>query len=246
MKTTLNRNRYLLAEKTFERIDVFEQRSSIGGIWNYTPEDRDEDIFTVPQTDPSGKIDKSIWRSSGQLPHIQNGFNEERKGKKIASFISPLYERLETNIQRGLMVFSDLDWPQESQLFPKHETVLEYIEKYGQDVKHLVKLETQVVDVGIEESSTIENPIANQDCWKVKTRDLVTMEEKEERYDAVIVANGHFIVPYVPDIEGIKEWNDKYPGIISHSKYFRKPEEFEGKVSLEYYPTESSKCDIIF
>ena len=134
MKTTLNRNRYLLAEKTFERIDVFEQRSSIGGIWNYTPEDRDEDIFTVPQTDPSGKIDKSIWRSSSQLPHIQNGFNEERKGEKIAPFISPLYERLETNIQRGLMGFSDLDWPQESQLFPKHETVLEYIEKYGQEI----------------------------------------------------------------------------------------------------------------
>jgi cation diffusion facilitator CzcD-associated flavoprotein CzcO len=246
MKTTLNRNRYLLAEKIFERIDIFEQRSSIGGIWNYTPEDRDEDIFTVPQTDPSGKIDKSIWRSSSQLPHIQNGFNEERKGKKIASFISPLYERLETNIQRGLMGFSDLGWPQESQLFPKHETVLEYIEKYGQDVKHLVKFETQVVDVGIEESSTNENPITNQDCWKVKTRDLETMEEKEEIYDVVIVANGHFIVPYVPDIEGIKEWNDKYPGIISHSKYFRKPEEFEGKVSLEYYPTESFKCDIIF
>lgn len=221
--------KYLLAEKTFERIDVFEQRSSIGGIWNYTPEDRDEDIFTVPQTDPNGKIDKSIRRSSSQLPHIQNGFNEERKGKKIASFISPLYERLETNIQRGLMGFSDLDWPQESQLFPKHETVLEYIEKYGQDVKHLVKFETQVVDVGIEESSTNENPITNQDCWKVKTRDLETMEEKEEIYDVVIVANGHFIVPYVPDIEGIKEWNDKYPGIISHSKYFRKPEEFEGK-----------------
>lgn len=221
--------KYLLAEKTFERIDVFEQRSSIGGIWNYTPEDRDEDIFTVPQTDPSGKIDTSIWRSSSQLPHIQNGFNEERKGRKIESFVSPLYERLETNIPRGLMGFSDLDWPQESQLFPKHETVLEYVEKYGQDVKHLVKFETQVVDVGIEESSTIENPITNQDCWKVKTRDLVTMKEKEEIYDVVVVANGHFIVPYVPDIEGIKEWNDKYPGIISHSKYFRKPEEFEGK-----------------
>ncbi|OCL13610.1 FAD/NAD(P)-binding domain-containing protein [Glonium stellatum] len=221
--------KYFLAEKSFDRIDIFEQRSSVGGIWNYTPEDRDEDIFTVPQTDPSGRVDEPIWRTPSQLPHAQNKRGEQIRSKRIASFISPLYERLETNIPRGLMGFSDLNWPQDSQLFPKHETVLEYIQRYGQDVMHLVKLETQVVDVRIEESGTNKNSIANKDGWRVKTRDLATREEKEGLYDAVVVANGHFIVPYVPNIERIKEWNERYPGIISHSKYFRRPEEFSGK-----------------
>ncbi|OCK76834.1 flavin-containing monooxygenase [Lepidopterella palustris CBS 459.81] len=216
--------KYFLAEKAFSKIAVFEQRSSIGGIWNYTPEDQDEVIFTIPQTDPRGKVDDPIWRSPTKSPHVQNGSNEEREVKKVASFISPLYEKLETNIPRGLMGFSDLNWPTDSQLFPKHETVLEYIQEYGQDVKYLVRLETQVIDV-----SAVESEVSESGRWKVQSRNLASQEVIDEVYDAVVVANGHFIVPYVPHIEGIREWNTRYPGLISHSKYFRRPDEFRGK-----------------
>ncbi|KAF2279876.1 FAD/NAD(P)-binding domain-containing protein [Westerdykella ornata] len=211
--------KYFRAEKAFDKIVIFEQRGRIGGIWNYTPDQRDEDLFTVPQTDPAGRNQEPTWREVDS----QDGEEQEQNGvKKEASFLSPLYERLETNIPRGLMGFQDLDWPQDSQLFPKHETVLEYIEEYGRDVKHMVLFETQVVDVRA----------ADQEYggrWRVKSRNLRSGNEDEEIYDAVIVANGHFVVPHVPDIPGIKEWNANYPGAISHSKYFRKPEDFAGK-----------------
>lgn len=201
-------SKYLRAEKAFEKITIFEQRTQSGGIWNPTPNDTSEDIFTIPQTNPHGKIQQPTWRDNGD--------------QKEPYFLSPIYDRLETNIPRGLMGFQDLDWPQESQLFPKHQTVLEYIQEYGKDVQEFIEYSTQVLDI----QPTNSNPDSK---WNIFTRNLVTDEEQEHTYDAVIVANGHFIVPYVPDIPGIKEWNERYPKSISHSKYFRKPEDFTSK-----------------
>lgn len=148
--------------------------------------------------------------------------------KGEAMFMSPLYDRLETNIPRGLMGFTDLNWPHESQLFPKHETVMEYIEQYAEEVRNLIKFQTQVMDVRLQDDS-------GQEQWAVKTQKVErneVQEEETEVFDAVVVANGHFNVPYIPRVPGMQEWSNKYPGSISHSKFYRRPEEYAGKVSF--------------
>lgn len=223
--------KYLRAEKAFDRIVLYEQRSAAGGIWNYTGDQRNEDLFSIPQTDPRGRNQDPEWvenvspkgsmnRSNGDLEAIgQNGVNGPAK---IPSFLSPIYEKLETNIPRGLMGFKDLDWPVDSQLFPTHQTVLQYIKDYGEDVQNLVQYETQVINIEPIDSS-------RDSKWTIRTLDIRTAGISEEIFDAVIVANGHFITPYIPDIPGIREWNEKFPKSISHSKYYRRPEEFKGK-----------------
>jgi cation diffusion facilitator CzcD-associated flavoprotein CzcO len=217
----VNTIRYLRAEKAFDEIVVFEQRSTSGGIWNYTGDEKDEDLFAVPQTDPRGRIQDPTWKTPPSSTGLSatNGANGT---KTIASFLSPIYEKLETNIPRGLMGFQDLDWPQDSQLFPTHQTVLQYIQDYVEDVQHLVQSETQVFDVRPADER-------HNGSWIVMTRNLRTYSLEEHIFDAVIVANGHFIVPYVPDIPGVQEWNEKFSGAISHSKYYRSPEDFAGK-----------------
>ncbi|KAH7135352.1 hypothetical protein B0J11DRAFT_556211 [Dendryphion nanum] len=216
--------KYLRAEKAFDKIVVFEQRSVPGGIWNYTADQKDEDLFTIPQTNAKGKHQNPLW-----LDQQSSGLNGESDGQKrpkaTASFLSPVYQNLETNIPRGLMGFQDLDWPQDSQLFPKHETVLRYITDYGKEIQDLVQYETQVINV-----EAADHNVGGK--WTVTTRNLRdhgSNNFKSEVFDAVIVANGHFIVPSLPDIPNVKEWNAKYPGVITHSKYFRKPEDFAGK-----------------
>ncbi|KAF1996914.1 flavin-containing monooxygenase [Amniculicola lignicola CBS 123094] len=202
--------KYFRAEKAFDKIVIFEQRSTSGGVWNYTPDERDEDLFTIPQMSPRGKNQDPVWKPG------------RHSGKGVASFLSPVYEKLETNIPRGLMGFQDLDWPEDSQLFPKHETVLQYVQDYGKDVQDLVLYDSQVTNL---------NPLSDEpdSAWGVQTRNLRSQETHEEVFDAVVVANGHFIVPLIPDVPGIRDWNEQYPGAISHSKYFRRPEEFAGK-----------------
>ncbi|KAF2111282.1 flavin dependent monooxygenase-like protein [Lophiotrema nucula] len=215
--------KYFCAETAFDQIVVYEQRSSSGGIWNYTPDDRDEDLFTIPRTKPFMNNQTPVWReidSSGLNGHHVNG---ENGAKKVASFLSPIYEKLETNIPRGLMGFQDLDWPQDSQLFPRHGTVLEYIQEYGKDVQDLIQYETQVANV----TAADDTPTGG---WTVTSRNLHSPNEyHDSHFDAVVVANGHFIVPYIPDIPFIKEWGHRYPGTITHSKYFRRAEDFAGK-----------------
>jgi len=61
---------------------------------------------------------------------------------------------------------------------------------------------------------------------------LTSGAQETHEYDAIAVASGHYTVPFIPDIPGISEWNKAYPGRISHSKFFRRPEEYKGQVSL--------------
>ena len=216
-----NQIRYLRAEKAFSKIVLFEQRPGVGGIWNYTSQERDEDLFTVPQKNPIGKNQEPIWKETLVNGPPTNGPNSACT-LKVPAFVSPIYEKLETNIPRGLMGFKDFNWPQDSQLFPKHQTVLKYIEDYGEDVQDMIRYSTQITNV----TPLSDNPDTS---WSVTSRNLHTSSSTSEVYDAVIVANGHFITPYIPDILNIADWDKAYPGLISHSKYYRCPEEFSGK-----------------
>ena len=136
--------------------------------------------------------------------------------------MSPVYDKLETNIPRGLMGFSDLNWSEDCQLFPEHETVLEYLKSYSGDVRQLIQYETQVLDVRLKDNEQ----------WVVTTQLISNSEEVEPRlhvFDAVVVANGHFNVDYIPSVPGMEEWNKMYPGSISHSMFYRRPEDYANK-----------------
>ena len=53
----------------------------------------------------------------------------------------------------------------------------------------------------------------------------------QERFDAVVVATGHYNVPWVPEVEGLVEYEARWKGRVVHSKHFRRGEEYKGKVS---------------
>lgn len=93
--------RYLLAERTFTTIDVFEQRSDAGGVWRYTAENDTDASFTIPSTNPGVGLEKPFWRVSdetsgvlrkgdGKLNGGVNGSGGvDGEGRK-PTFISPL------------------------------------------------------------------------------------------------------------------------------------------------------------
>jgi len=202
-------SRFLLAEKCFEKIDIFEQQSSIGGTWRYSNCGSEHDN-EIPQTNPVQSLEKPLWK-----------IGPDKQPSPV--FITPMYERLETNLPKNLMRFFDKPFPSEWQLFPTREEVLQYLDEYAEDVKPFIQFKTQVVDVSLQ--STKSGP----DIWTVKYQDLAGGQEKSASYDAVAVCNSHYTVPYVPDIPGIREWNQAYPGRLSHSRYYRRPEDFTGK-----------------
>lgn len=204
---------YLLAEGCFSEIAIYEQRASFGGVWNYTP-DKSGGKVEIPQTNPHQALEEPLWQD------VASEDGESRRSRKQARFLSPMYDRLETNIAHKMMAYSDDPAIAKNQLFPDRESVLQYLEGYADDVKHLVKFETQVTTVRRSQSQS------GKDVWHLESRDLDLDRVSSDTYDAIVVASGHYSVPRIPDIKNIKQWNEAYPGRISHSKFYRRPEEF--------------------
>jgi cation diffusion facilitator CzcD-associated flavoprotein CzcO len=50
-----------------------------------------------------------------------------------------------------------------------------------------------------------------------------------ESFDAVVVASGHYSVPFIPSTPGLSELSHNFPGSVSHSKAWRDPEKYRGK-----------------
>ena len=207
--------RYLVAEKCFGTIDIFEQRDQVGGVWNYSfATEKDQVPWEIPQENVNPPLEQPIWRTG--KPHGVDG-----NVSQSATFVSPLYDGLEANIPRTLMQFSDLPFPKRTQLFPEFEKVLEYLQNYSEDVKHLIQFHVQILDVRLEDE--------NVGRWAVTRKDLKSGIVRTDIYDAVVAASGHYNVPYVPSIKGISTWHETYPDSIRHSKFYTSPDAFKDK-----------------
>jgi cation diffusion facilitator CzcD-associated flavoprotein CzcO len=202
----------LKAEKVFSAIDVYEQRENVGGLWNHTSEKSGDGFFHVPQTNPHLGLEKGVRKDETSSEDESN------------IFVSPLYDTLETNIPHTLMEYSDLPFAREPRgisLFPEHSDVLAYLEEYGKDVQSMIRFNTQIISVKCRHDNRRQGE--GKTSWEVRSLHLSSATARTEIYDIVIVASGHYAVPYIPDIEGIREWHEKFPKSISHSKYFRSP-----------------------
>lgn len=116
------------------------------------------------------------------------------------------------------MGFSDLDWREDCQLFPQHEVVLKYLEEYSAPVQHLIRFRMKVEDISLRHDGK----------WTV-TFQGVEQEESAQVFDAVLIASGHFDVPFVPAVTGMENWHRAHPGCMTHSKFYRNPKDFAGK-----------------
>ena len=85
-------SRYLHAEQAFDVIDIFEQRGHFGGLWRYTPESAGDSMFSVPQTSPHLGLEQPVLSFDCASP---GGM----------TFMSPIYQKLETNIPKTLMAY---------------------------------------------------------------------------------------------------------------------------------------------
>lgn len=112
--------------------------------------------------------------------------------------------------------------------FRHHSTVREWIEGI---------FTRGGLDKFLELSTTVERAV------KVKGEWILTLRKEHlgrnywwrEVFDALVVASGHYNVPWFPDVPGLLEYDQKFPGAIIHSKHFRRASEFQGKVSRCFY-----------
>lgn len=135
---------------------------------------------------------------------------------------SSMYRYLWSNGPKECLEFSDYTFDdhfgQPIPSFPPREVLYDYIvgrAKQG-ELSEYVELSTLV--------EYVDFSIATQK-FNLRVRDLVEDKSRDEAFDYVVVANGHFSVPNVPAFDGI----DKFPGRVMHSHDFREAREFTGK-----------------
>lgn len=133
---------------------------------------------------------------------------------------SPMYKYLETNIVSELMEYADCSFPTGTFKYPTRQEVFQYLKKYTKSIPE---------DIGIHLKSNILSLTKKASVWKLIVENIESKDQKVKEYDAVIVANGHFDMPFIPDVEGLNAWHKYLPRSITHAKYFDDPQEYANK-----------------
>jgi len=100
--------------------------------------------------------------------------------------------------------------------FPPREVLYDYI---------LGRAKKADLKKNIRFNTTISSVIYNGSEFEITSLNKKNNNISKEIFDYVVVAAGHFSVPYIPEYEGMKS----FPGRILHSHDFRDAEEFRGK-----------------
>ncbi|KAL1861337.1 hypothetical protein VTK73DRAFT_7138 [Phialemonium thermophilum] len=210
------------AENYFERIRVFERRESAGGTWIYDANPQPElpvrPGSLPPDLDPPLEIPSN-------LPRVTAPDRQERFSK------TPVYDSLTTNVPDIAMCYSDARFAYGP--FVPHYIPRQYVENYFSLHKtdSLLELNTTVEDVARIPAEP--NDSGRRDAWKLTLRKRDPLRDVdlwwEETFDAVVLANGHYSVPYIPQVQGLDAYIAKFPGRVVHSKYYRSPRVYADK-----------------
>ncbi|XP_075711634.1 uncharacterized protein LOC142748424 isoform X1 [Rhinoderma darwinii] len=132
---------------------------------------------------------------------------------------SSMYRDLKTNLPKEIMEFPDFSFDPSLPSFVHHSEVLKYLEEYTDkfSIRPHIKFNTRVVSVypvlGGQEGVS----------WRVVAN--TQGEQVMEKFDAVMVCVGHYSHPYIPEIDGIKD----FQGQVLHSHFYRYPEVFSSR-----------------
>ncbi|KAL4807727.1 hypothetical protein BDV18DRAFT_158932 [Aspergillus unguis] len=213
----------LIDETTFTRIRVFERRDRVGGLWHYDPS---PDPFPVPgEADPRTTIPTA-------LPAFTPPVAEDKTAR------TGIHDLLDSNVGSGTMAFTHTPFPEINsagsvrQLGRKNPSrpfrvVSAYLEDLARPYLEYISFNT-----------TVERVEKGPDGkWRVTARQAGHFHRSQpaeywwsEEFDAVIVASGHYNVPFIPEIEGLDRGIlEKYPTVFEHSKSFRNANDYVDK-----------------
>ncbi|KAJ5233619.1 uncharacterized protein N7469_005385 [Penicillium citrinum] len=220
----------LVQEKAFDKIQVFERQEKAGGCWvsrdDPPPRLVDFEGLAARTADAPLEIPE-------QLPCRTPATTQDRFTD------SPVYPGLETNVDAGVMSYSQepiptirsqwsIDRHGPDTPFRHHSVIREYVEGLITEKGHhgLVQYNT-TVERAVKEQSTQKWVLT------IRRRELHNGSPSDywwtELFDAVVVASGHYAVPYIPAISGLDELSSLYPGSVEHTKHYRGPEKYRGK-----------------
>ncbi|KAK5653408.1 hypothetical protein OQA88_8893 [Cercophora sp. LCS_1] len=146
---------------------------------------------------------------------------------------SSVYPYLETNVHHLPMEFTQ-------EPFPTTKSALS-TSIHGPDTpfRHWSVINSYITSLvtrnGYEDlinyNTTVENATKTAGQWVLTLRKDGKQQDYwwTETFDAVIVASGHYSVPYIPAIPGLEQFEKSRPGAVIHSKQYRGRDYYRNK-----------------
>lgn len=241
----------LVQEGAFDVVRVFERQEKAGGNW-YLPTPKPSDLNVsgfltnlrrvsreTEQAEPLD-IDSLSTRTADKPVEIPANLPRYTPSVTAHRYTdSHIYPGLHTNVDASVMEYSGAeeripeirsDWSVglhgSDTPFRHHGVIRQYVEGLlnRNGYQDLVEYNTTV------ERAT-KDPETN--TWVLTLRKPGQSRKLDywwtEAFDALVVASGHYHVPFVPTIPGLKEFAERYPGCVEHAKQYRGPKKYKGK-----------------
>lgn len=219
----------LKKEHAFEKIKVFERREVVGGVWHL---DSKYDEIKI-----SSGSNESVNDVPLEIPKVQSDDKIIVPRSQQQRFIyTPAYEDIRTNVPEHFMTFSDIPrWPDPQkpaeEPFTTRRFVEKYINEYFERNRDNLTLRTTLERVD-KDYSKANQPfiltLRQETDLKDSSGELYDVWWKES-FDALVLATGHYHVPYIPYVEGLNEVQEKFPTRIDYAKQFRNQDKYHGK-----------------
>lgn len=216
----------VVRENKFDKVKVFERNTEAGGTWLY---------YDTPAAD-LGNLERLSTKNAvafdpSEVPESLPA-HAPKRGHRFEDTLMYLY--LETNVDSTSMEFSEEPMP---------VTVTENLAaRFGPDspFRHRSEVKKWVQSLHkrkgyekhVEFNCSVELAEKTpQGKWKLLVREIGKENDyyrEPEEFDYLLVASGQYYVPYIPQISGLQEFQDRTNSVY-HTKQFRSREPFRGK-----------------
>ncbi|RXW23563.1 hypothetical protein EST38_g2289 [Candolleomyces aberdarensis] len=224
-----------LTENGYE-VDIYERDNLPGGNWHYTDETPvDAPIPNAPIA--VGDFVPSLPPDGVKLPYTEE-YEEghvAQQYRRVHRAPKPVWASLKSNAPAPIQQIRETPWPKGTEWELPHAKLARYIRAFAS--WHGVNANDGNPHAFY--NTRVEHVERSETGWSLLSKELVKTEANTTRatwnkrhYDAVVVATGRYNAPNVPAIVGLEQWNERFPGKITHARAYRRPEEFKDKTVL--------------
>ncbi|KAF8556440.1 FAD/NAD(P)-binding domain-containing protein [Imleria badia] len=220
-------------------VRIFERDSVPGGNWHYTEEVPFD--APVPNSPCSiGDFVPSLPPTGADLPYSKE-FENDGKIWKDHRGPKPMWESLTCNAPSPLQQFPQWPWPAGTQWQLSHFQVRNYVRSYASyhNINSNDKNPAAAYNSRVERVEKRINEAGQEQGWRLWLRSLKPTKNNTYRatwwtedFDAVVVAVGRYNAPSMPFIPGLKEWVQRFPDLVRHSRQYRRAGAYANKTVL--------------
>ncbi|KAH3678351.1 hypothetical protein WICMUC_001584 [Wickerhamomyces mucosus] len=239
--------------QAFESITLFERNDELGGNWLFNSrsdpkfpeqEQLDNGDYSKPEAlDTIYKgipTDENLSKASKEDPFITNVDNETIRWNNSAA-----YPALFSNILGSLVrVSSGLNHYKVQKGNPLYP-----FSTAGQIQNDLLKfVKEQNLKRFIEFNTTVEKAQKIGGSWVLTLQRINKETGKAEwytdKFDAIVTANGHYSIPFIPYFENLNVYNKRHPDDLWHTKAVKEFSKFKDQNVL-IIGSNASSIDVI-